>query len=138
MEAREARSRFAAERVARLATIRPDGTPHLVPVVFVLEDDRVWLIVDQKPKRRRDLQRLMNLRAEPRASVLVDGYDDRDWSLLWWVRADGTASVIEEPKEVDLAASRFSEKYPQHRAEPPQGPAIAIEVERWSGWSVRA
>ena len=32
------RSRFAAARVARLATLRRDGTPRLVPITFVLLD----------------------------------------------------------------------------------------------------
>jgi hypothetical protein len=40
MDEKEARARFAAARVARLATVRPDGGPHLVPVVFVLEGER--------------------------------------------------------------------------------------------------
>jgi nitroimidazol reductase NimA-like FMN-containing flavoprotein (pyridoxamine 5'-phosphate oxidase superfamily) len=32
-------SRLTAARVARLATIDPDGRPHLVPIVFVLEGE---------------------------------------------------------------------------------------------------
>jgi len=75
--------------VARLATVRPDGAPHLVPVVFAVEvaadGDRVHLAVDAKPKRTRNLQRLVNLRAEPRCALLVDHYAD-DWSRLWWGR----------------------------------------------------
>jgi PPOX class probable F420-dependent enzyme len=138
MDPPEARSRFAAERVARLATVRPDGAPHVVPVVFVADDDRVWLIVDQKPKRGRDLQRLANLRAEPRVSLLADAYDDRDWSLLWWVRADGSARIVDGREQIGAVASAFARKYPQHARERPQGPAIAVDVERWTGWSARA
>ena len=131
MDPVEVRTRFTAERVARLATVRPDGAPHVVPVVFVVEGDRIWLVVDQKPKRSRDLQRLANIASQPRVSILVDRYDD-DWSTLWWVRADGVARI-----DVDAArwAARFAAKYPPHAQDPPEGPGIAVDVTRWTGWS---
>ena len=47
----ELRRRFASSPVARLATVRPDGAPHLVPVVFALVDSTVFSAVDAKPKR---------------------------------------------------------------------------------------
>jgi nitroimidazol reductase NimA-like FMN-containing flavoprotein (pyridoxamine 5'-phosphate oxidase superfamily) len=46
----QARKRFAAARVARLATADLAGRPHLVPVVFAVEQDRVFSVVDAKPK----------------------------------------------------------------------------------------
>ena len=76
MDEGEARARFAAASVARLATVRPDGAPHVVPVVFALDGNTMWLVVDEKPKRRRELQRLVNVRAEPRVSLHVDRYDE--------------------------------------------------------------
>jgi PPOX class probable F420-dependent enzyme len=133
MDEKEARARFAAARVARLATVRPDGAPHLVPVVFVLEGDTVWLVVDEKPKRHRRLQRVVNIRAEPRVSLLVDSYDE-DWSRLWWVRADGRARIAGEGHELERAVSLILDRYPQERGRPPEGPALAVEVERWRSW----
>ena len=35
----EARRRLAAARVAYLATVRTDGRPHVVPIVFALEGE---------------------------------------------------------------------------------------------------
>ena len=64
--------------VARLATIDPDGHPHLVPIVFVLDGQRLYSGVDAKPKRSRRLRRLENARQRPDVTVLVDRYDD-DW-----------------------------------------------------------
>jgi PPOX class probable F420-dependent enzyme len=133
MKEEEARVRFAAARVARLATVRPDGAPHLVPVVFVSEGDTVWLVVDEKPKRHRRLQRLVNIREEPRVSLLVDEYDE-DWSHLWWVRADGRARIIDGGLEFERAAGLLLRKYPQERPQPPKGPALAVDVERWRRW----
>lgn len=134
MNEEEARARFSTGRVARLATIRPDGAPHLIPVVFVLEGDTVWLMVDEKPKRHRRLQRLVNVRAEPRVSLLVDAYDE-DWSRLWWVRADGRAQIVGDGPNLERALDLLLDKYPQEREQPPIGPALAVEVERWRGWS---
>ena len=62
----ELRERFASAAVARLATVRPDGAPHLVPVVFAMAGDVVWFAVDAKPKRTTQLQRLTNPRAQVR------------------------------------------------------------------------
>jgi PPOX class probable F420-dependent enzyme len=76
-----ARERFAAARSARLASIGPDG-PHLVPVCFAVVGDTVYSAIDAKPKRGTRLQRLRNLEADPRAAMLADHYEDRDWSAL--------------------------------------------------------
>jgi PPOX class probable F420-dependent enzyme len=130
----EARRRFASSPVAHLATVRPDGGPHVVPVVFVLVDDTVYWAVDAKPKRSRQLQRLANLRAQPRCSLLVDAYDD-DWSRLWWVRADGIATILEDPPGTHAGLQALAGRHPQYRAQPPDGPLVVVTVERWTGWS---
>jgi PPOX class probable F420-dependent enzyme len=132
----EARQRFAAARVARLATVSGDGRPHLVPVVFVLVGSRVYTAVDQKPKRTKALRRLANIAANPRVAVLVDRYDD-DWAALWWVRADGVARIATGP-EAGTAIEALTGRYPQYRGQPPPGPVIAIDVDRWSYWSARS
>jgi PPOX class probable F420-dependent enzyme len=124
------RSRFAEAQVARLATVDETGAPHLVPMVFALTGDVIHSAVDAKPKRHRALRRLANIAHEPRVSVLADHYDD-DWSLLWWVRADGIARVLDTSPD-GLAA--LTAKYPQYVIAPPAGPFLRIEVRRWSSW----
>jgi PPOX class probable F420-dependent enzyme len=131
--AREARDRFAAARVARLATADAGGRPHLVPIVFAVEGDRIYSVVDAKPKRTGLLRRLANVRENPAVSLLVDHYDDADWSALWWVRADGVARVLDAgEREAQQATALLRERYPQQRA---VGSVLAVDVERWSGWS---
>lgn len=133
------RLQFAAARVARLATVRPDGRPHLVPVVFAVlpgaDGDVVWSAVDAKPKSTRALRRLANVEANPAVTVLVDHYED-DWARLWWVRADGRASVVEvgEPG-ADEALDALAAKYPQYTAARPAGPLLRVAVTRWTGWT---
>jgi PPOX class probable F420-dependent enzyme len=61
-------------RVARLATTGPDGRPHLVPIVFVLDGQTLYSAVDAKPKRSRRLRRVANARERPDVTVLVDHY----------------------------------------------------------------
>ena len=90
----EARERLIRARVARLATVRADGSPHVVPFCFAIgEGDVLYTAVDAKPKSTLELKRLDNVRANPHVSVLVDHYDE-EWTQLWWVRVDGPARRI--------------------------------------------
>ncbi|MEU1880193.1 TIGR03668 family PPOX class F420-dependent oxidoreductase [Streptosporangium sp. NPDC020072] len=130
----EARSRFEAARVARLATVSDDGRPHLVPVTFAVVDDVVAIAVDHKPKSTVRLRRLANIAANPQVSLLVDEYDD-DWDRLWWVRADGRAQVREEGPERARALERLIDRYGQYREVPPTGAVILVHITGWTGWS---
>ncbi len=130
----DAAARFAAARVARLATVSGDGVPHLVPVVFAVAGERVLIAVDGKPKRSRALRRLANIAEDPAVCLLVDEYDE-DWSALWWVRADGHAVVRDDDEALAEARAALGARYPQHVADPPAGPVIEVTVGRWSGWT---
>jgi len=126
--------RVAAARVARLATIDPDGRPHVVPICFALAEGVLNSAVDRKPKRSRDLRRLRNLRERGWATVLVDHYEE-DWSALWWVRLRGRARVLEDGDESREALALLAGKYPQYRREPPPGPVVAVDVTEWRAWT---
>ncbi|MEX0789469.1 MAG: TIGR03668 family PPOX class F420-dependent oxidoreductase [Actinomycetota bacterium] len=128
------RRRVTEARVARLATVRPDGTPHVVPITFVLDGDLIFSAVDHKPKKTADLQRLKNLEANPVASVIVDHYDD-DWSFLWWARADGSARVVQRGPVHERAVDRLVEKYAPYRTYRPTGAVLVVAIDRWSSWS---
>lgn len=134
MDSAELRRVVAEARVGRLATLDPDGRPHLVPVVFVVDGDTVYTAVDRKPKRSLRLRRLANVRRDPRATLLVDHYDE-DWTKLWWVRLRGRGRVVDRGVERELAMHLLRDKYPQYREAPPPGPVLALEVDEWRGWS---
>ena len=132
MTAPEARERFAAAKVARLATADAQGRPHLVPIVFAVVDERIYSAVDAKPKRTTALRRLDNVRQNPLVSALVDHYDD-DWDALWWARADGRGRVLEaDDAEARQAVALLKRRYPQQQA---VGAVLAVDVERWTGWA---
>jgi len=120
--------------VARLATIDPDGRAHVVPIVFALDGDTLYSAVDRKPKRSQTLRRIENARARPDVTILVDDYED-DWSRLWWIRIRGRARVLDDGEERKRALALLTEKYPQYRAEPPDGPVLAVDVTELREWS---
>ena len=121
-------------RIARLATADAAGRPHVVPISFAVDGDTLYFAVDAKPKRTRDLKRLRNISANPAVAVLVDHYED-DWSRLWWVRVDGTARVLDDGAEADHAVDLLVSRYPQYQRARPQGPVVAISIDRITGWS---
>lgn len=135
----EAWRRLAEAPVAYLATVRADGRPHLVPIVFVVGDERViYSIADPKPKSGLDLLRHRNIAANPAISLLVEHYDET-WERLWWVRADGTARVIEAGPERDTAIRLLRAKYPQYATwTTPFGAATVIRIERITSWALES
>jgi PPOX class probable F420-dependent enzyme len=128
----EARRRLGSVRVARLGTVTPSGQPHLVPITFALAGDVLYSAVDRKPKSTTALRRLVNIAAHPAVSVLADVYDD-DWDRLWWVRADGTARVL-DAGAAGPALALLAARYPAYADAPPPGPVIAVAISRWTGW----
>ena len=126
--------RLSQTLVGHLATSGPDGRPHVVPICFDTHQDTLYFAVDKKPKRTTDLKRLKNIAANPAVSVLVDHYED-DWTKLWWVRVDGTARIVNDEAEIDRAIELLMKRYPQYRRTRPEGPVVAISIDRISGWS---
>ena len=116
--------------VARLATIRPDGSPRVVPICFALDGDTLYSAVDEKPKRTRRLARLADIERDPRVEVLVDHYDE-DWSRLWWVRLRGRARIVDHDEQ---ALELLSAKYLQYREHTPRGPFIVVEIDERREW----
>lgn len=129
----DTRAWFAGSPVARLATVAPDGTPHLVPVVFAVEGDVIYTAVDAKPKKTRRLRRLANIERNPAVSLLVDHYA-QDWTQLWWVRVDGTAAIAADGDAVHTGYRLLRAKYPQYQSVPLDGPVIVISATHWSAW----
>jgi PPOX class probable F420-dependent enzyme len=126
--------RLRAARIARLATTDPDGRPHLVPIVFALNGDTLYTAVDRKRKRSSKLRRIENARARPDVTILVDHYEE-DWDRLWWIRLRGRARVLDHGDERERALAFLQDKYPQYRAEPPEGAVLAVDVTEVLEWT---
>jgi len=53
-------------------------------------------------------------------TLLVDHYH-ADWEQLWWIRADGVASIVESGKPHAAAVDPLAAKYDQYRRRRPDG-----------------
>jgi PPOX class probable F420-dependent enzyme len=135
------RRRIARARVGHLAT--SDGTqPTVVPVCFVLLGDTLYQAIDAKPKSVAPgrLRRVKNVRANPRAALLIDHYVE-DWRRLWWALLHGRARVIDHGAEHQRALTALRRKYPQYRTTTPLASdalVMALDVRRLRHWQARS
>ena len=122
------------QRVAHLATADAAGRPHVVPVCFVYQDGRIYIAIDEKPKRSLRLKRLRNIEENPQVSLVFDRYDE-NWSRLGWVMVHGTAAIVHDGPEHERAVAALRERYLQYQSMALEGrPVISISVERASSW----
>jgi PPOX class probable F420-dependent enzyme len=134
----ESQRRFAlAERVAHLATTDADGEPHVIPVCYAFDGERFYIAIDEKPKQPgRTLKRVRNIAETGRAALVIDRYDDTNWSRLAWLLVRGPAEMLDssDPNHPRVVAL-LRERYAQYVAMALEGaPVIAITVERVVGW----
>jgi PPOX class probable F420-dependent enzyme len=92
MTSAEVADMLAANRKVQLATINPDGYPHLVTMYYTLVDGKIafWTY--------RTSQKALNLARDPRISCLVEtgeAYFD-----LRGVQVQGTVDTITDPDAV--------------------------------------
>ena len=134
LDAQECRARIRGAGHAVMATTRPDGRPHAVPVCFVLESNVVAVPHDHvKPKSAGRLQRERNLDGDGRAALLVERWDIGDWTRLWWVRADLRSTGADAALSVHLETA-LRHKYPQYVGQPFDG-LLVFDVDELVGWS---
>jgi len=118
--------------VARLGLLDLDGGPRVMPVTFAVADGRIWSAIDRKPKRTGEPARLRFLRRDPRAALTVDRYSD-DWDELAWVQVLGRIAIV--PADQGRSGlDALSLKYEPYREEPPPGPLLALQPERYLWW----
>ncbi len=95
-----------AEPVVWLSTVRPDGTPHLVPIWFSWDGETV--LIASKPQAKK----VANLRANPRVMLALGEPDeDFDVGLL-----EGIAEILEAPA-ADVLPPGHLRKYRDQMAE---------------------
>jgi len=101
-------------RTGKLATVRPDGGPHVQPIWFVLDetDGALVFMTGARTVKGR------NLRRDPRASLVVDD----EAPPFAYVRVDGTVAISEELDEMLVWATRIAFRY--------MGPELAASYGR--------
>jgi PPOX class probable F420-dependent enzyme len=88
-------------RTGKLATIRRDGRPHVVPIWFLLDGDEVLLTTGADTVKGRNILR------DPRVCLCVDDED----SPFAYVMVEGEAEVTEDPDELLRWATRLGGRY---------------------------
>lgn len=118
-----------------LATVHRERGVDAVPVVYAVWEGFVGVPVDRvKPKASTLLQRERNLRADPRATLVIEHWDRLDWSALWWVRAS-LRFEADPPASTEIAlADRLAASYPQY-AERPFVRVLVLRITGVTGWS---
>lgn len=113
---------FWRERhLCTLTTLRPDGTPHVVPVGVTYDaDTRVARVITSRGTRK-----VRNALATGR--VVVCQVDGRRWTSL-----EGVATVVDTPDRVADAERRYAARYREPRPNP-ERVVIEIAVDRILG-----
>ena len=112
-------------RLCTVTTLRPDGTPHVVPMGVVLDPEAgaAWAITSGTSWKVRNI-RAAGPAGAPFAACQVDG---RHWSTV-----EGTVRVLDDAPSVREAERRYAERYKVPR-ENPERVALRVEVTRVIG-----
>ncbi|MGW2209363.1 pyridoxamine 5'-phosphate oxidase family protein [Streptomyces sp. NPDC001781] len=118
---------FWRERhLSTLTTLRPDGSPHVVPVCVTW--DPVAGIARVITSGTSTKAALVRAAGDEGARVAVCQVDGRRWATL-----EGRARVREDREAVAEAERRFTERYGRQPRENPLRVALEIRVERALG-----
>ncbi|MFF5014512.1 pyridoxamine 5'-phosphate oxidase family protein [Streptomyces sp. NPDC001165] len=118
---------FWRERhLCTLTTLRPDGSPHVVPVGVTYDPEaRLARVITNKTSAK--VSHILAAGPEG-ARVAVCQVDGRRWATL-----EGRARVRTEPERVAEAERRYAERYHREPGENPSRVVIEIELERALG-----
>jgi PPOX class probable F420-dependent enzyme len=138
MSDEEIRDYVLGSRTATMATLGPDGRPHLVAMWFAVLDGVVWF----ETKTRS--QKAVNLRRDPRLTVLIE--DGETYDVLRGVSLEGRATISEDPDDLWRVGVDVWERYngPYTEEVRPlvefmlqKRVAIRLDVERTRSWDHR-
>jgi PPOX class probable F420-dependent enzyme len=77
-------------RTATMATMLPDGRPHLVAMWYAVVDGEIWFETKAKS------QKAVNLRRDPTITVMIE--DGQSYDTLRGVSIDGHAEIVDDPE----------------------------------------
>src|SRR5438552_13682027 len=86
-----------------ISTVRPDGRPHVTPLIAVWHDDAVWFTTGSGGRKAENL-------ADNSAVVLTTGRSDLSGDSLDVV-LEGRAEPVTDPEWLQAVADSFTVKY---------------------------
>ncbi len=93
---------LAANLKVQIATIGPDGAPHLTTLFYVIEDGRLAFWTYGRS------QKVVNLRRDSRITCLVEGGED--YFELQGVSISGRARLVEEYDEIRALGAKVADR----------------------------
>jgi PPOX class probable F420-dependent enzyme len=142
MSAAEVTAFLEQGRTLQVASLQPDGRPHLVPMWYVVEQGQVVFRSFARSQKIRNLQR------DPRLTILVERGEA--YAELQGVMIQGRARLVEDPAYVLALYGRMAAKYPMVGGAPrtlspdelaaafgrhaAKNTAVVVEAERVASW----
>ena len=128
-------------RIGYLGTTSSNMQPYATPVVFVLQNENVYVPLDQKPKTVNilELKRVKNIQHNSKVCFLVHHYDE-NWTKLWFVMITGNATLVNTRSETLKAKlktihNKFLSKYSQYNEISVGNFYIRIRIDRTAYWN---
>ena len=90
-------------RTATMATLGPNGMPHLVAMWYAVVDGQIWFETKAKS------QKVVNLRRDSRISVLIE--DGHSYDELRGVEIEGLATFSDDPDDILRVGVSVFERY---------------------------
>jgi len=94
---------MARSRIATLATIGPNGAPHLTAMWYAVIDGELWFETKAKS------QKAVNLRRDPRVTCLLEA--GQTYDQLRGVAIEGHAEIIDDPDKLWAVGVSVWERY---------------------------
>jgi coenzyme F420-0:L-glutamate ligase/coenzyme F420-1:gamma-L-glutamate ligase len=112
-----------SQRVARVATAGPGGTPHNVPVCVVFVSGRLYFASDKKARKVR------NIRAHPTVALCFDQYSE-NWKHLAGAMVVGKAAIVDQGAVFRRVRQALYRKYRQYARMAPieEGQSVIVSV----------
>ena len=90
-------------RTGTLATVGPDGQPHLTAMWYAVVDGEIWLETKAKS------QKAVNFKRDPRVSFLIE--DGQTYDTLRGVSFEGIAEIVDDPDVSHRVGVSVFERY---------------------------
>jgi len=139
MTSTEVRAYLGEVRQLTVATLLPDGSPHLVAMSFVLMNGAPAFVSYAKS------QKVSNLRRDPRMSVLACSGDC--YANYRGVQLTGTGTLVEDPEAVlelmrliaarDVPPGMAAGLPGELRAQAPKRVGLLFRMKRYASWDHR-
>ena len=114
--------------LCRMATVSKDCTPHVIPVMYAMDGERVVVAVDYGTKK------LKNLKDNPKVSLVVDEYEPNMAVFI-----QGMCTILERGPEylrlLDILFKKF-EFYREHPWGEGESPIITITPLKVVSWGI--